>query len=46
MTSEERERMFELCRKIETEEDQQKFIQLIEELNKFLEGANKKPGME
>jgi hypothetical protein len=37
MTSEERERMLELCRQIAVEKDQEKFLQLIAELDAILE---------
>ena len=37
MTPEERERMLELCRKIQTENDQQKFSELLYELSCLLE---------
>lgn len=37
MTPEERERMYKLCKLIETEKDRHRFLQLIEELNQLLE---------
>lgn len=37
MTPDERERMYELCRKIQTEQDQKILTALAEELNRLLE---------
>lgn len=37
MTTEERQRMYQLCAMIETEKDHHRFLQLIEELNELLE---------
>jgi len=37
MTPEERQRMYQLCAMIETENDHHRFLQLIEELNELLE---------
>jgi len=38
MTSEEQQHMLKLCRQIEAEQDQHKFLRLVEELNDLLEG--------
>jgi ribosomal protein S6 len=37
MKPEERQRMYELCAMIEKEQDHERFLQLIEELNTLLE---------
>ena len=37
MRSEERERMYQLCAMIEKEQDHDRFLQLIRELNQLLE---------
>jgi hypothetical protein len=37
MKAEERDRMYQLCTLIEKEKDRQRFIELIQELNKLLE---------
>lgn len=37
MTSEERERMNELCQKIAVEQDHDRFVRLLRELNSLLE---------
>ena len=36
MTAEERDRMLDLCRRIQSEEDRQRFGELVRELNEFL----------
>jgi hypothetical protein len=38
MTSEVQQHMLQLCRQIEAEQDQHKFLRLVEELNDLLEG--------
>lgn len=38
MTPEEKEHMTKLCQQIEVEQDRQKFLQLIAELNDLLDG--------
>jgi hypothetical protein len=40
MTAEVRQQMIELCRQIQTEEDQQKFTQLLEKLDLVLSSQN------
>ena len=42
MTPEQRERMNELCRRIQNEKDQKKFSALCEELNRLLEKADER----
>jgi hypothetical protein len=40
MTAEVRQQMIELCRQIQTEQDQQKFTQLLEKLDLVLSSQN------
>jgi hypothetical protein len=40
MTAEVRQQMMELCRQIQTEQDQQKFTQLLERLDLVLSSQN------
>jgi hypothetical protein len=42
MTAEERERMNELCRQIQVEQDQKKFSDLCEQLNRLLENKDER----
>lgn len=42
MTTEERQRMYQLCAMIETEKDRNRFLQLIEELNQLLESKERR----
>lgn len=43
MTAEERDRMLDLCRRIQSEEDRQRFGELVRELNEFLSHIACKP---
>lgn len=42
MTTEERQRMYQLCAMIETEKDRDRFLRLIEELNQLLENKERR----
>ncbi len=42
MTADERERMRVLCEQIAKEQDQKKFIELVEELNDLLDGKGRR----
>ena len=42
MTSEERERMNQLCERIQNEKNPQRFTKLVEQLNKLLERKEKR----
>lgn len=42
MTPEERERMDELCRRVQEETDPHKFDELVRELNQLIEGKHER----
>lgn len=42
VTSQEKEQMTKLCKQIEVEQDQNKFIQLVKELNDLLDGKTER----